>query len=92
MNTNRKIIFINVCISVVVATAVSYVYHVWWYKNLVSEMQKVCDPYGREFGIQPAKDPTTIREVLLPYMAVFRALGDFDPAAPSPPPDQPPKS
>lgn len=95
MSRTRNIILVNIAVSVVSAVLVSWCFHAWWYKNIVDELQRACDPYTKELGIARAADPKTIDAVLVPYMKVLQAFGDFGRVRPTMPSndedDAPPK-
>ncbi len=70
-------VIVRVLIPAAVAVSVCLGFHLWWYGQVVSEIERACVPAATFAGLPPTK-PETIGEAMHPLIAGLRAMGEFE--------------
>jgi hypothetical protein len=69
-------VIVRALIPAAVAASVCLGFHLWWYGQVVSEIERACVPAAKFAGLPPTK-PETIGEAMYPLIAGLRAMGEF---------------
>lgn len=69
-------VIVRVLIPAAVAVNICLGFHLWWYGQVVGEIERACVPAAKFARLPPSK-PETISEAIDPLVSILRAMGDF---------------